>query len=195
MPDKKSSTKEKTTKKSGCKCGENCQCCSRSIFPICFLACMITAALVSLGFAVGIAANVAYKTQSDYVLRSAGAFAKETDNISDKTIIALSASGAIDLFSSGQTGFLYAAPGNCAQCSSFELRLLDAIREKGISGQVYKYTYPNNPSDFDKFAHEATIASEDGPVLLYVRDGRIYDRLDETNGDLAVATFLAKYKK
>ena len=122
-------------------------------------------------------------------------FAKETAEKSSKTITTLSASGAIDFFGSGQTGFLYAAPSNCLQCGGFELRLLDAIKEKSAFGQVYKYSYPIDPTEFDKFAHEATIADEKGPVLLYVRDGRIYDRLDETNGDLAVATFLAKYKK
>lgn len=187
MPDKKTSTKEK-------KC-QNCECSHCSIFPIVFLACMLTAALVALGFAVGITASVAYRDHNDFLLRSAGSFKKISKYIDSTNVVKLDAPATIDFFGSGQTGFIYTSAGDCKTCASFKANLSNAIEEQGVKGDVFQYVYPTNPTDFDKYVHEMTIAIENEPVLLYVREGRIYDRLDETNGDLAVKTFLAKYKR
>ncbi len=196
MQSKKSSTKEKNANKTQCKCGENCPCCSKSsVFPVCFLACMMTAALVSLCFAIGISAHVSYHVQNDFSYRSRGQFAKEFEAKTDAPIISLSASGAIDFFGGDHTGFIYSAPVGCIKCGSFEENLSTIIKEQGAFGQVYKYVYPSQPTDFDEFAYKGIVADSDGPVFLYVRNGYIYDRLDETNGDLAVSAFLAKYKK
>ena len=185
MPEKSSTTKE--------KCGKDCRCC-KSVFPVCLLACVMTAALVSLGFTVGIVATVSYNTQNDYVIHSAGQFAKEVSSKRAGKITRLSSSGVIDFYTTEQTGFIYAATGDCASCASFEERLNTAAKEQGVIDQTYKYVFPANPSNLDKYAHERTIATDDGPVLIYIRDGHVYDRLDEVNGDLSISTFLAKYK-
>ena len=60
--------------------------------------------------------------------------------------------------------------------------------------QRYNYPANNEPSVFDDYAEQITLDGEQAPVLLYVRDGRIYDRLDETNGKLGLDLFISKYK-
>lgn len=182
------------SKSKKCHCGKDCQCCSKNIFPICFLACVMTAVLVTFCCAVALTAQVAYRNKNNLVLQSSGQFLKEANSKYSQTIAKLSAKGLIDFYGSNQTGFIYASAQDCLECQSFVVRLFNAAKELGIISTVYQYTYPTEPTEYDKFAHQMTIANENGPVLIYVRNGKIYDRLDEVNGDLSIKTFLNKYK-
>ena len=154
----------------------------------------MTAVLVSFTCAVVLTAQVAYRNKNNYILQSSGQFLKEANSESSQAIAKLSAKGLIDFYGSGQTGFIYAAAADCLDCQSFVVRLYNAAKELRVINTVYQYTYPIDPTDFDKYAHQMTIANENGPVLLYVRNGKIYDRLDEVNGDLGIKNFLTKYK-
>ena len=194
MPDKKASTKDSKTKQTKCKCGDDCQCCHKSVFPICFLACLMTALLVAFCFAVGIAAKIKYELGNDLVIRSAGQFYRETDGKDSDKIISITAVALIDYFASNQTGFIYATPSNCASCNSFSNRLAYVAREQEVTDSIFRYSMPAKTDEFDDYIGEVVVADETGPVLLYVRDGKIFDRLDETNGDLALSAFIAKYK-
>ncbi len=186
-----------------CKC-KDCACCglvdARSFFPACFLACIVTAVLVTLFFAVGFTAIFSYGYgvhKGVNVANFKGIFSEEYNSAKEDEILKISTGATIDFFVSGHTGFIYASADDCGErCTDFETRLMAAATEKEVANQVFHYNYPayNKPENPDKLAKEMVIASEDAPVLLYVRNGRIYDRLDETNGDLAVAAFLAKYK-
>ena len=182
------------SKSNKCHCSKDCQCCSKNFFPICFLACVMTAVLVLFGCAVALTALAAYRNKNDLVKQSSGQFLKETVGESGQSITKLSAKGLIDFYGSNQTGFIYASTQDCLDCQSFAVRLFNSAKELRAVSTIYQYTYPNEPSDFDKFAHQMTIANDDGPVLLYVRNGKIYDRLDEVNGDLGIKNFLTKYK-
>ena len=185
MPEKKAKSKEHHVKTEDGK---------KYFFSICFLACVLTATFVVICFAAGIMAAMNYQNKNDYVERANGAFGKEVDRAVKGEITKLSAAGLIDFFSSEETGFIYAATGDCAKCQSFKANLVEAAKKIEVIDQTYQYTYPHDPGELDKYAHEISISTEEAPVLLYVRGGRIYDRLDETNSDLAISTFLAKYK-
>ncbi len=182
------------SKSQKCHCGKDCQCCSKNIFPICFLACVMTAVLVSFSCAVVLTAQAVYVNKNNFIKQSSGQFIKEANSEYSQVMAKLSAKGLIDFYGSNQTGFIYASTQDCLECQSFAVRLFNAAKELKIINTVYQYVYPTEPTEFDKYAHQMTIANDNGPVLLYVRDGKIYDRLDEVNGDLGIKNFLTKYK-
>ncbi len=187
---------KKTSKTAKCSC-KDCHCAEeamRHVFPICVLACILSATLVALCFAVFIAISARHQYESQYAVKFSGRFAQEINAKSEDTIRSISAGGVIDFFGHEETGFIYASTHDCPECMLFNVRLYEAAEEVGVVNQVFHYDYPVDPDEYDRYAHSLTIASEDGPVLLYVRNGRIYDRLDETNGDLSIVTFLKKYK-
>ena len=199
MPESKSSKKENNEKNTTCHCGSNCHCNTRSriaknAFPACFLACVLTAALVALCFMIAIISTTYYSGDNRFAKQYSGQFNEEVKESYDFTRTTISAGAVVDFFHSNKTGFIYASTSDCVKCKDFEKNLADAAKEKDVYNRIYHYNYPFEPSDIDRYAHAQTIADDEGPVLLYVRNGRIYDRLDETESDLAIATFLAKYK-
>jgi hypothetical protein len=190
MPEKK------TSKHAKCNC-KDCHCAEEAMqhaFPVCLLACILTATLVALCFAISIAVSARYQYESQYAVKFSGKFAEETNAASSSDIRTLTAGGVIDFYEQEETGFIYASSTECPECMLFEMHLSEIAKEVGVVDKVFHYHYPANADNYDRYAQSITIASDDGPVLLYIRDGRIYDRLDEPNSELAIRSFLLKYK-
>jgi hypothetical protein len=193
--------KTKSSKKvEKCECGKDCKCascgCKSDALPICFLACVLTAVLVALTFAISFTVIFDYSLKHKYGQQFMGQFATELQNMEEGEMLSIGAGSVIDFYESGQTGFIYASSDDCTGCVSFEERLTEVAGNKGVLANVYHYNYPKNnePSQYDNYAEEITLNGEQAPVLLYVREGKIYDRLDETNGSASVETFIEKYK-
>lgn len=195
----------KTTKK--CACGDKCNCGSKcscdnktcakcgNVFSICFLTGVLVAVLVALTFAISFTVIFNYELKHKYGLQFSGQFAKELKDFQDNAILDIEAGAVIDFYESGQTGFLYVSSDDCQYCESFGERLTSIASEAGILANVFHYNYPkSDASVYDDYVSEITLNGEEAPVLLYVRDGRIYDRLDETNGGTGIFNFIAKYK-
>ena len=76
----------------------------------------------------------------------------------------------------------------------FGVRLANVAASAEIS-DIYHYEHiTEGAGNAEITAHNVTIGKEDSPVLVYVREGVVYDRLDDINSDSDLSTFLAKYK-
>lgn len=190
MPEKR------TSKHTKCNC-QNCHCAEEAMqhaFPICLLACILTATLVALCFAVSIAVSARYHYESKYAVKFDGKFAEETKSVSGTNIRPISAGAVIDFYEKGETGFIYASSTDCPECMLFGMRLSEIAKEENVTDNVFHYHFPSEPTNYDRYAQSITSANDDGPVLLYIRGGRVYDRLDEPNSELGIKSFLLKYK-
>ncbi len=181
-------------------CGKKCHCekCGHceSMFPPCFLACVLTAVIISIAFALSFSIIFNYELRHKYGTRFSGQYEATIADRDEGEIVVLESGALIDFFESGETGFVFVTSDECIRCYSFEEKLSEIATEKDILNDIVHYNYPanNDPSVFDDYAEEITLNGEQAPVLLYVRDGKIYDRLDEINGTASLDAFLTKYK-
>lgn len=193
--------KKSSNKTEKCACGKDCKCacCAReSAFPICFLACVMTAVIVALSFAIGFTTIFSYDLKHKYGTRFSGQFAEDLRSAEDGEMLIVSAGSVIDFYESGQTGFIYASSDECGSCVGFEERLTNIASGLGVLSNVYHYNYPANddPSEYDYYAMAITLDGDlISPTLLYIRDGKIYDRLDDYYGEAGINSFLMKYKE
>ena len=165
-----------------------------SILPICILVSILTAVLVTLVFSIAFVRS--FKLEARAPLDVSGAF---KDALVNKTkdangITLVSGEAVVDFFTSGKTGFIFASDEECSSCIDFGARLINIAATNEIS-DIYHYEHVAEAAgNADVTARNVTIGKEDAPVLIYVREGVIYDRLDDSNSDADLSTFLAKYK-
>ncbi len=94
------------------------------------------------------------------------------------------------------SGFIYASTSSCSECTEFDKLLKKAKDGYEISG-LYHYNfddYSDTTTDVDRAAKDATLAEETAPVFLYIKDGIVYDRLDDVQSESDLVTFINKYK-
>lgn len=189
---------KKTTEKCGCK---NCKCencnCGRSLMPICFLVCALTAVLVALIFSISFTAIFTTELRHKYGNTYAGQFDKDINTNYDDMITGISAGGVIDFFESGQTGFLLVLELNQERSSNFYGDVLTELNATDTKAQTYAFTYDPESGDqqANDYARSITLGdSEDAPALLYVRNGKIHDRLDSIYDSSILNTFISKYR-
>ena len=189
---------KKTTEKCGCKkckC-ENCNC-GRSLMPVCFLVCALTAVLVALIFSISFTAIFTTELRHKYGNTYTGQFDKDINTNYDDMITEISAGGAIDFFESGQTGFLLVLELNQERSSNFFGNVLNELDATDTIAQTYAFTYDPESGDqqANDYARSITLGdSEDAPALLYVRNGKIHDRLDTIYDSSVLNTFISKYR-
>lgn len=182
-------TKKKTTKKcEQCKCAD-CKC-ERSQVPfyilIAILAAISTILIISLSF------NKSVRDlfrPSTYVYN--GKFADEkTNNIVDVNgIKQLSAGAVIDMLNTNQDGLLLVGESNCLGCDAFARRVV----KYGVNN-VYRYTFDSEGDTIDdNRAKERLQGCDDTPVFFYIRNGAVFDRLDDVKDEAGLAAFMAKY--
>ena len=125
-----------------------------------------------------------------------GQFDEDFARTDENEMTEVKAGALIDFFESGHTGFVFATSDECTRCGIFSERLLGAAEEEDLLSSIVHYNYPanNNPNKYDLYAETITLNGEEAPVLLYVRNGKIYDRLDDVNSESGIVTFLEKYK-
>jgi len=187
MSDKKSSAAK-------CDC-KDCNC-GRSIMPICFLVCTLTAVLVALVFAISFTAIFNTELRHKYGTKYSGDFVEEYRNNVGSTIMPLSAGGVIDMFESGATGFLMIGEYNNDRSNSFYGAYSNMVNTVGNSDEFFVYTYGQEGADSEaeKYAVSITLDTESAPALLYVRNGKIHDRLDSIYDESILNTFMMKYR-
>ncbi len=179
----------KKTKQKPEKCGQFC-----SILPICILVSILTAVLVTLVFSIAFVRSFKFEAKTNYDVTDAFKSAIATNKKDDDGITVITGDAVVDFFTSGKTGFIYASENDCTGCDTFGTRLARATKNAEIT-DVYHYIY-NSEDDgkIETSAREVTIGSDETPVLLYVKEGHIHDRLDDANSESDLGTFLAKYK-
>lgn len=187
MSDKKSSAAK-------CDC-KDCNC-GRSIMPICFLVCTLTAILVALVFAISFTAIFNTELRHKYGTKYSGDFSTEYRNNMGSTVMPLTAGGVIDMFESGATGFLMVGEYNSDRSNSFYSAYTRMIETVGNSNEFFAYIYGQEGADaeVEKYAISITLDVESAPALLYVRNGKIHDRLDSVYDESILNTFIMKYR-
>ena len=192
MSDKKSSTEKCGCK--DCKC-ENCNC-GRSLMPICFLVCALTAVLVALIFSISFTAVFTTELRHKYGRTYAGTYVEEYSNSIGATIVPLSAGATIDMFESGATGFLMIGEKDDERSDDFYAKYSTLVGQLDKTNEFFVYTHNAKGEDAqaENYARAITLDTENAPALLYIRNGKIYDRLDSLYDDSVLNTFIMKYK-
>ena len=187
-----------------CKCGKECNCdkcktCAAhgyNIIPICILASMLTAVLVTLVFAISLVQS--FKLEPKANANYAGKFSNETTNatIDENDGIILSGGALVNFFETEQTGFILATSPDCGdRCNEIAVRIrnLNSLKEPIT---YYRYHYDENASDSkaESDAAKLVLYGSEAPVFLYVRNGVIFDRLDDVDSVGGLTNFINKYR-
>lgn len=165
-----------------------------SILPICILVSILTAVLVTLIFSVAFVRSFKFETKTPYNVEGAFKSAVNDDQKDDDDIVLINGEAVADFFASGNTGFIYATDDGCIGCEEFGELLAEQIEHYEVAN-IYHYQYnASSSSEIESSAHKMTVGQEEEPVLLYIQDGRIHDRLDNPKDKSNLSIFLAKYK-
>ena len=165
-----------------------------SILPICILVSILTAVLVTLIFSVAFVRSFKFETKASYDVEGAFQDAIANGDKDDDGITLIDGEAVVDFFTSSKTGFIYASDADCLGCEEFG-KLLAKNAEYAEVTNLYHYEYdPDGTYNIESSARDTTIGQENEPVLLYIKQGRIHDRLDDPKDESNLNTFLAKYK-
>jgi len=187
-----------------CTCGKDCKCdkckscgaVSFSIVPVCILVSMLTAVLVTLVFAISFVQS--FRLELKPSITYTGAFAEATKNatIDENDAVIIGAEAVVNFFETEQTGFILATnkdcTGTCSELAS-RIRHMNNLENPFV---VYRFNYDESAPNKKAQADAANIVfnGSNAPVLLFVRNGRIYDRLDDVDGETGLRTFIEKYR-
>ena len=169
-----------------------CEGCGRSILPICMLVSMLTAILVTLFFSVTFTSsvvNMSVKGKYENLFRNL------TDQKDENGFTFINPGAIVDMtLVSNESGLIFITENSCTgTCEELAVRIAKA-NEAGA--KIYRYTYSEGANDeATKYTNELLINSDsDGlPALVYIRDGYLYDRLDDIRSEADLNTFLGKY--
>lgn len=187
---KATKTPKATAKAKKCDC-ENCKCGvihSQASFYvlIAMLVATMTVLVVSLSFNKSV--RELFRPAS-YIYN--GRFDTEVANNSkdENGFATLTAGATIDMMNSGKTGFLIVSDANSMDCDAF------ARRVKSIAGdtdKVFRYNIAEDQTSEDDSV-KALINYESTPTFLYIKNGVIFDRLDDVKDEDDLTFFLQKY--
>ena len=157
---------------------------------------MLTAVLVTLVFAISFVQ--AFKLELKPSITYTGAFAEATKNatIDENDAVIIGAEAVVNFFETEQTGFIFATTKDCkTTCSELAARIR---RANSLDNPfvVYRYDYDGDALNKQAQTDASNIVfnGSNAPVFLFVRNGRIYDRLDDIDGDTGLRTFIEKYR-
>lgn len=171
-----------------------CDQCERSLLPICCLISMLTAVFVTLIFSTAFTSLLATDYKNDYK----GAFS-ESINIknADKDnfgFTKLNSAAIIDMvFLSKGKGIVLVTGDNSNENDNLANKVMNVAQ----NATIYHYSVVKDGGDkADEFVRELLIGgdSDGAPALLYISNGQVYDRLDDTHSESVISTFIAKYK-
>ncbi len=165
-----------------------------SILPICTLVGILSAVLVTLIFSIAFVQSFKFETKPTYSASGAFKEAIANNKKDDNSITLLNGEAVVDFFVSSKSGFIYAANEDCGICTGFGKALAKAAVKNEVT-DIYHYEYDLASTEkADVSAREVTVGQEEAPVLIYVKNGHVYDRLDDPSSESDLGTFLAKYK-
>lgn len=169
-----------------------CDACEKDLLPVCCLISMLTAVFVTLIFSIAFTGVLTINRSSSY----SGAFAASTasdvepDNFGFTT---LDSAAVLDMvYLSKCEGLILVTGNNAAENDD----LANKIMNEDTDATIYHYSIVDNGTKTDEYVKALLVGNNvDGaPTLLYVRDGVVYDRLDDVHSEAVISTFIAKYK-
>ena len=200
MATKKATKSTKTTKTTKatkapvktkkCDC-ENCKCGTAHsqisfYILIALLVATMTVLVISLSFNKSVAEIF---KPSTYAYN--GWFDKEVEKgEKDESGFALISAGAtIDMMNSGKTGFLIISDENSMDSDAFARRVSNIVASKD---SIYRYNVSEEKSVDDERI-DSLVDYKTTPSFIYIKDGRIFDRLDDVKDEEDLKFFLEKY--
>ncbi len=175
---------------------------NKDILSICVLVSCLTAVLVTLIFNFGMKILLA-KDADEYVNAKNEVASSYTESY--KTEVAdvkfdsynfrsVSASAVLGLIESDASGFVYIEPADCNDaCVDFREQLSYTQGQK--ADPIFAVYLSSNLSDTEKNLLKVFKLDVNGlPTLAYIKDGVIYDRLDNINSMDNLRNFLQNYR-
>ncbi len=120
-----------------------------------------------------------------------GWFDKEVENgkKDENGVTILTAGAAMDMSNSGKTGFLIISDESSFDSDAFARRVANLVAS---TDNVYRYNVAEEKSvDDERVSSLFDYGSM--PAFVYIKDGRIFDRLDDVKDEDDLRFFLEKY--
>ena len=192
------SVSTKATEAKKCNCGEKCSCkdcncsCGHSQVPFYLLIGMLVATLTVLVI------SVSFNRSVRDIFRPAtyaynGKFDSEVNNAKkgEGDFKLLSAGAVIDMVKNGKEGFLIIGNEKDIASGAFARRVASYV--EGEDG-IYNYVISAEESTDDIRAENILGLEENGtPTMVYIKNGVVYDRIDDVKDTADLSVFLNKY--
>ena len=186
-----------TTKKtkSDKKCDKTCDACAKnsSTLPVCLFFSMLTAIIIALTLAITFASLADRYELIDASRYKDSLSTSIQDNHRDGDgMVVISGAAIIDwVYNTEASGFVYITSKDCGSyCDSYGKNLANYLKnESDINIYRFNATSVNDKDYPTAVATKLTLA----PMLIYLKDGVIYDRVDNVD-QASMESFLAKYK-
>lgn len=190
-----------TTKKtkSDKKCDKTCDACAKnsSTLPVCLFFSMLTAIIIALTLAITFASLADRYELIDASRYKDSLSTSIQDNHRDSDgMVVISGAAIIDwVYNTKASGFVYITSKDCGSyCDSYGKNLANYLRnESDINIYRFNATSVNDKDYPAAVATKLTLGSDNAPTLIYLKDGVIYDRVDNVD-QASMESFLAKYK-
>ena len=190
-----------TTKKtkSDKKCDKTCDACAKnsSTLPVCLFFSMLTAIIIALTLAITFASLADRYELIDASRYKDSLSTSIQDNHRDSDgMVVISGAAIIDwVYNTKASGFVYITSKDCGSyCDSYGKNLANYLKnESDINIYRFNATSVNDKDYPTAVATNLTLGSDNAPMLIYLKDGVIYDRVDNVD-QASMESFLAKYK-
>ena len=190
-----------TTKKtkSDKKCDKTCDACAKnsSTLPVCLFFSMLTAIIIALTLAITFASLADRYELIDASRYKDSLSTSIQDNHRDGDgMVVISGAAIIDwVYNTEASGFVYITSKDCGSyCDSYGKNLANYLKnESDINIYRFNSTSVNYKDYPTAVATKLTLGSDNAPTLIYLKDGVIYDRVDNVD-QASMESFLAKYK-
>lgn len=190
-----------TTKKtkSDKKCDKTCDACAKnsSTLPVCLFFSMLTAIIIALTLAITFASLADRYELIDASRYKDSLSTSIQDNHRDSDgMVVISGAAIIDwVYNTEASGFVYITSKDCGSyCDSYGKNLANYLKnESDINIYRFNATSVNDKDYPTAVATKLALGSDNAPMLIYLKDGVIYDRVDNVD-QASMESFLAKYK-
>ena len=190
------SVSTKATEAKKCNCEEKCNCrdcncsCSHSQLPVYLLIGMLVATLTVLVISVSFNRSVRdIFRPATYIYNGKFEAAKKDEKKDDNGFIKLSAGATIDMVTN-KNGFLIIGEENDINSDAFARRVGNLV--EGDLG-IYRYDFKVDEDTDDIRAKKLLGIGDDAPDFVYIKNGAVYDRIDDVKDEDLLKVFLSKY--
>lgn len=102
--------------------------------------------------------------------------------------------GLLDFLADNDTGFVYLGRPTCPHCRVFAPILTKVVKADGLSVHYYDTDVANSDKDMKKKAMDA-VEVYSVPTFMYIEDGVIVERLENTESEAVLREFVQKYQQ
>ena len=172
------------------KCACECKCGSHSQLPVCLLVGMLVATLTVLVVSVGFNMSVRdIFRPATYIYNGKFDADVKNEKKDESGITIISAGAAIDM-AKNKSGFIVVGEENDISSDAFARRVASLVEgEEGI----YRYDIKVEEDTDDIRAKNILGIYEEVPTIVYVKNGGVYDRIDDVKDIDDLTVFLSKY--